>query len=381
MLKKLEEMKLKFLVRDSKVGKNATAPIELSVIIDGERAILTLDRRCIPSKWDCKEQKVKGSKELNDYINLIRSKCYTIYNQMLSLNLHITVETFVDAFKNGIKQNVITIAQAFNETIRIKSSLSPDTVGRYKVTLGYLKDFLKNEYGHSDMLVEDITPNTCQLFFNYLLTKVSNNTAISRAKHLNTVLLYCRDEGYINANPFKVKFKKEKLEYHPLTKEDLQRLRTKQIENKRLNSVRDLFILQCHTGLSYSDLATLTRDDVKGDVIIKNRQKTKIQSVIPLLNIAKEILEKYDYTLPILSNQKYNSYLKEIGDICGIEQELHTHLARHTMATICINHGIDVNVIAKILGHSTTKTTLSVYAHLMTDTVSKEKDRLNDIFD
>ena len=84
--------------------------------------------------------------------------------------------------------------------------------------------------------------------------------------------------------------------------------------------------------------------------------------------------------MDVLSNQKYNSYLKELGDICDIEQELHTHLARHTMATICINNGIDVNVIAKILGHSSSRTTLDIYAHLLDDTVSKEKDKLNDIF-
>lgn len=373
-------MKVKFLVRDSRVGKDGTSPIELSIIINNERKVITLDRRCNPSKWDSRIQKVKGSKDLNDYINLVRSQCYALHSEMVSLKLHITAETFIYAYKNGIKKNIITIEHAFNETIRVKGNLSKCTIGKYKVTLAYLKEFLLKEYGYVDVLVGDITPNTCQLFFNYLLTQVSNNTAIYRLKHLYTVLLYCRNEGYIQCNPCKVKFKKDKLDYHPLTKEQLHILKTKKIENKRLNNVRDMFILQCHTGLAYADLATLTKDDIKGDVIIKNRCKTNIQSVIPILNVTKEILEKYDYQLPVLSNQKYNSYLKEIGDICGITQELHTHLARHTMATICINNGVDINIIAKILGHTTTRTTLSIYAHLQDDTVAKEKDKLNDIF-
>lgn len=375
-------MKLNFVVRESKVGKNGTAPLELSVTINGERKVFALDMRCNPSKWDARNQKVKGSKEINDYINVIRSKCYALYNEMVSLKLHITLDNFLYALKNGItnNKNTITIEQAFKETIRAKSSLSKCTVSKYNSTLVYIKDFIKQEYGRSDIFVEEITPNTCQLFFNYLLSKVSNNTAIYRLKHLNSVMIYCRDEGYIQTNPCKVKFRKDKLEYHPLTKEQLDRLKNKKIENKRLDVVRDLFVLQCHTGLSYSDMATLTINDIKGDVIIKNRLKTKIQSVIPILDTAKEILEKYDYHLPVLSNQKYNSYLKELGDICDIEQELHTHLARHTMATICINNGIDVNVIAKILGHSSSRTTLDIYAHLLDDTVSKEKDKLNDIF-
>ena len=171
-------MKLNFVVRESKVGKNATAPLELSVIIDGERRYITLDRRCNPSKWDTKNQKAKGSKELNEYIDTIRSRCYALESEMLSLKLHLTVDTFVNAFRNGIKLNTITIEQAFSDTIRAKNWLSKCTVGKYKVTLEYLKEFLLKEYGCKDILVDDITPNTCQLFFNYLLKKLSNNTAI-----------------------------------------------------------------------------------------------------------------------------------------------------------------------------------------------------------
>ncbi len=376
-------MKVNFVVRDSKMGKDGTSPIELSVIVDGERRYVTLDRRCTPSKWDAKKQKVKGlknSKELNEYIDIIRSKCYELEKEMLFLNMKLTADSFVNAFKNGIKNNIVTIEQAFAETLRAKINVSKCTIRKYNVTLRYLKSFLLEEFGYVDLPVCEITPNTCQLFFNFLLTKLSNNTAISRLKHLQSVLLYCRDEGYIHNNPCRVRVKKEKLVYNPLSKEQIQRLKNKRIDNERLNNVRDLFVFQCYTGLSYSDMASLTKDDIKGDMIIKNRRKTDVQSVIPILDVAREILEKYNYKLPILSNQKYNCYLKELGDICDIEQELHTHLARHTMATICINNGIDVNVIAKILGHSTIKTTLTIYAQFLTETVSKEKDKLNDIF-
>ena len=96
-------MKVKFLVRDSRVGKDGTSPIELSIIINNERKVITLDRRCNPSKWDSRIQKVKGSKDLNDYINLVRSQCYALHSEMVSLKLHITAETFVYAYKNGIK--------------------------------------------------------------------------------------------------------------------------------------------------------------------------------------------------------------------------------------------------------------------------------------
>jgi site-specific recombinase XerD len=373
-------MKLKFLVRQSKMGSDGTSPIELSIIIDGKRKIVSLDRRTTPSKWDATLQRVKGNKEINEFINSIRAKCYTIQSEILLSNQPFTLETFVDVFKNGNRRKSITIDEAFTNIIQTKSSLSKSTINKYTVTLRYFKKFLKEKFNNSDILVHNITPNMCQLFFNYLLNIVSNNTAIYRIKYLNTVLKNCIDEGYIHSNPCKVKYKKDKIEYNPLTKEDINKLINKEFNNKRLNQVRDLFVLQCHTGLSYADLATLSIDDIKGDVIIKNRLKTNIQSVIPILDITREILEKYNYKLPILSNQKYNAYLKEIGDICGLKQELHTHLARHTMATICINNGINVNIIAKMLGHSTSRTTLYVYAHLLNDTVVNEKDRLNEIF-
>lgn len=147
-----------------------------------------------------------------------------------------------------------------------------------------------------------------------------------------------------------------------------------------MNNVRWLFLFQCYTGLAYTDLATLTKEDIKDGMIIKRRKKTKVQSIIPILEVTKQILEMYDYKLPILSNQKYNAYLKEIADICGINKELHTHLARHTMATICLNNGIDINVIAKILGHSSTRITLSTYAQLLNSTVANEGNKLNNIF-
>ena len=129
-------MKVNFVVRDSKVGKDGTAPIELSVIIDGERRYVTLDRRCNPSKWDAKKQKVKGfknSKDLNEYIDVIRSKCYALENEMLFLKLHITVDSFVNAFRNGIKNNTVTIEQAFTETLRAKISVSQCTIKKFFV--------------------------------------------------------------------------------------------------------------------------------------------------------------------------------------------------------------------------------------------------------
>jgi integrase len=127
-------------------------------------------------------------------------------------------------------------------------------------------------------------------------------------------------------------------------------------------------------------MAALKRENIMDDMIIISRKKTDVQSVIPLLPKAKAILEKYDYQLPVLSNQRYNSYLGEIKDICNIEKKLHTHLGRHTMATILINNGVDLPIIAKILGHSSTKITESIYAKVLDKTVQNNADKIQQAF-
>lgn len=96
---------------------------------------------------------------------------------------------------------------------------------------------------------------------------------------------------------------------------------------------------------------------------------------IPLLPVAEQLLERYDYKLPFPSNQKMNSYLKEIAAICGIKKELHTHIARHTAATLFLNNGLSIESTASILGHTNTKQTQH-YAKLLDNTVMKQTSKI-----
>ena len=136
--------------------------------------------------------------------------------------------------------------------------------------------------------------------------------------------------------------------------------------------MRDCFVFACYTALAYSDLASISIDDVKEQngvhFIQKNRIKTGVQYTIPLNDIAMTILKRYNYQLPILTNQRYNSYLKEIADLCGIDKKLTSHLARHTAATLMLNSGISIDVVAKILGHRNTAMTAH-YAKMLDKTI------------
>ena len=189
--------------------------------------------------------------------------------------------------------------------------------------------------------------------------------------------MYAIRNDRLSVNPFDaIKIKKGEVNIVPLTKDELMTIANKDFGIPRLNQVRDLFVFAANTALSYCDLAAVKREDIQtdGDVMYlkKKRGKTGVTYILPLNDTAIGILRKYDYALPVITNQKYNSYLKEIADICGIKKTLTTHLARHTAATLMLNAGIAIEVVSKILGHSNTKMTQH-YAKLLDKTVINTK--------
>ena len=372
-------MTFSFICRASKTSKNGLCPIEFSININGERKYVTTNRKVRPSSFNPRTQKVYNDNETNDYLAALRARLYAQETEMLKRGIVITIDTFMDIYKNGFEENTITLLQLFkrhNEQFekKIKSGVITDTtLYKYTVTMRYLSDYLKT-LKKQDIMVKDITPMFVEDFFVFLRATQSNNTAIQKMKQLKKICRIAVEEGYIKASPFRTILKKEQKEVNPLTLEELRTIRNKQIKIERLARVRDLFVFECYTGLAFTDLENLTKDnfvvDNEGNEwIVKARQKTHIQSTIPLLPVAKEILMKYQDQLPSLTNQKYNSYLKELGDICGIDKSLHSHLARHTFATILLNSGVDMVSVSKILGHANSKITEQVYAKMLPKTI------------
>lgn len=372
-------MQINFVCRLSKARKNGQSPLEMSIIINGERKVITLKRCANSANFDTKWQNVKGDTATNEYLEAIRAKCYAIETEMIKRGMELTIDSFYEVYQNGFQENSISILKLFqkhNEQFekKIKSGVITDTtLYKYTVTMRYLSDYLKT-LKKQDIMVKDITPMFIEDFFVFLRATQSNNTAIQKMKQLKKICRIAVEEGYIKASPFKTILKKEQKEVNPLTLEELRTIRNKQIHIERLARVRDLFVFECYTGLAFTDLENLTKDnfvvDSEGNEwIVKARQKTHIQSTIPLLPVAKEILLKYQDQLPSLTNQKYNSYLKELGDICGIDKSLHSHLARHTFATILLNSGVDMVSVSKILGHANSKITEQVYAKMLPKTI------------
>lgn len=244
-----------------------------------------------------------------------------------------------------------------------------------------------------DINVEDLKYSFITNFEYYLKAKknIGHNATMKYLKNLKKIVFLARKYQWIDHDPF-LGFKITQLEVNKeyLTKDEITQLHEKEFKIERLAQVRDVFIFCCYTGLSFADIQGLTDNDIQkgleGEYWIKiNRQKTGIQSHIPLLPEAKSIIEKYKKEkepdlkgrlFPVTSNQKTNAYLKEIGDLCEITKNITFHMARHTFATtITLSNGVSIESVSSMLGHKSIRTT-QIYAKVVKEKVSQEMQEL-----
>lgn len=382
-------MKVNFVVRRTKKKVDGTVPIEMTICVKGKRRYVSTGREVKTSDFNSKTQTVKSDKELNEFLKALKARLYAIETTLMSKDVNVSIDTVLDVFRNGEQERTMTFLQLFeihngNVGKRVKQKLiTPTTLSKYEVTKDYVARYIKAELKKDDILIKDITPSFIDNLFVFLLGFMSNNTAIQKMKQVKRVIRFAVDEGYIKVSPYKITLKKEKKEVQPLTIKEVNAIRKKKIDIERLAKIRDLFIFECYTGLAFTDLMSLNDNDFHVDEsghkwIIKKRHKTNVVATIPLLPIALEILDKYNNKLPHMSNVKYNAYLKEIGDICGIKKNLHSHLARHTWATILLNAGMDMVSVSKCLGHSNSKITESTYAKILPDKLFEKIKKVGD---
>jgi integrase len=161
-----------------------------------------------------------------------------------------------------------------------------------------------------------------------------------------------------------------------------------------LRRVKDIFLFCCFTGLAFSDVKNLTRENITIGInnqrwLKTKRKKTGNPSEIPLLEVPIAIIKKYENDpvclleqklLPVGSNQKMNAYLKEIADLCDIKINLSTHTARHTFATtITLTHGVSMEAVSKMLGHSNISTTKQ-YARIVDTLIIDEMKKIQQLY-
>jgi site-specific recombinase XerD len=180
----------------------------------------------------------------------------------------------------------------------------------------------------------------------------------------------------LKSNPFNnIKCEKGVKSVDFLKEEEIERLKNISLPSPCYEKARDLFLFQCACGVAYIDMINLKKDDFKNEdgtyYLSKERQKTKIQFTTVILPFGVDILKKYNFELPKISNQKYNIYLKVVGDIIKLNFPLHSHIARHTFSTLLLNNGVRMEIVSKCIGHSNIKQTQH-YAKVLNNTIFDE---------
>lgn len=348
-----------FYIRKERINKKGGIPIYCRITINGKRADLSLKKYFYPPlEWDKHASKVRGRSEqakiINEQIRKSENSIRNFYSDLFERNQVITSKKLKDLYlgKEEDRKTIIEIFEYHNNQIKeqIGVTYAKATHTRYETTKKHIQDFMLIQYDVNDMYLKEVGFKFINEFEVYLLTvrKCDNNTVIKYIRNFKKITNLALKNEWINKDPFikyEGKLKPVKREF--LTIKELNQIESKTFKIERLEHIKDCFLFSCYTGLAYSDLAKLSYNEIYTNddglkYISLPRTKTKVESFIPLDDKALYLIEKYkdhpkleetNKVIPTLSNQKTNSYLKEIADLCGITRNLTFHLSRHTFAT------------------------------------------------
>lgn len=391
-----------FFVRKARKLQNQEVPIYMRITVDGERAEVSLKRSVNPDHWN----EVKGSaksgtpyaKELNFFLEQIRHKVYEHQQDLINRNKLVTAISLKNAYLNIGDDDHRTLLQAYDEhnatlELLIDKGVSRSTYVRHTISKKHLERFIQSEYKKSDVLLRDIDHTFIVKYDTYLRAKrnCNNNTTVKYIRNLGKIIREAMRRDMIKVDPFRnIKFKTEEVDKPFLNRTELDAIINKKMGLPRIGQVRDIFVFCCFTGLAFIDVKSLCLKDLEtgfdGNLWIKKqRHKSKQWAHIPLLPVAKQIIDRYkanpEYIkkgvlLPVPSNQKMNAYLKEVADLCGINKNLTTHCARHAFATtVTLANKISMESVSKMLGHSSLAMTKK-YARILDSTIGQEMNQL-----
>lgn len=390
-----------FFIRESRVRKDGTASIEIVLTVNGERCAFSTGKRVKSCNWDKTKQQVKGKDEeaqsLNNYLKAIKAKIYQKEAELLDRGFIVTAELLRDAYFDKVESlKEKTLFEVFEEHNREQEKLVGNGVSKatYWIsvyTVRLLKEFVQQKYKREDLYLRELNLNFIQSFHTFLRIDkgMAQNSSTKHLKLLKKIINLAVANSYMTTNPFiTYKIEREPVEIDFLDEEELRKIINFDTPLPRLERTKDMFLFGCFTGLSYIDIKTLAPEhfekDNAGRIWIKKRRvKTGVLSRIPLLPIAKLILDKYkggEKLLPIQDPADINKYLKDIAILCDIKKRITFHTSRHTFAsTVTLANNISLEVVSKMLGHTNTRMT-NHYAKLIDKCIGEQMDKLMETF-
>lgn len=360
--------------------KRATSKHEVSVELcfcaKRQRKYFSTGVKVTTTQWSDASKMVvkrKDADELNEIIQAYRARANEIISKMVKegcCDLNVVISQM-----NGEDEGTSFIE--YCERRRNERKVCEHTKKRYDVFIKFLKTWGKIKS------FQDCNVSKVRAMDEYLHRQdKAQCTIYDYHKYLKLFINDAMIDGLIEQNPYKfLPFhigKGEKQYVDCVTEEQFAAIKKLKLSTPHILHARDLFLFQCYTGLACSDLASFNYDsceEIGGKMFYHaKRTKTDTDFVFQLLNPALEILQKYDFKLPKMSNQRYNDYLKAIGQMVGVDR-LHTHMGRATAATLFLSKGMPINIVARVLGHTTLRQTTR-YARTLNKDVQSAFDAL-----
>jgi len=376
-----------FLRKTASTKSSKLKPLYLRLQYGKERKDVSIKRKAPVDDFDSDTQRVSRSSQYSS-VNIVLSAIETEIEKM-SLNIDQEKDFQLDRFVKKLflthsNKGILELFTEHNEKMEslVGSEYSKNTLKKYKTGYRNLKRFLDGK----DIPCYEIDIDFIEDYDYHLRIKrgCKHNTTLKYIFQFRKIVRLAIKERLLKVNPF-LEYNKTYREKTPtyLTSKELKRIEESSFEIDRIENVRQLFLLACYTGLSYSDLMKLSPEDLVEDedgqwFIIQPRTKTQEEAMVMILDKAKDLLFQYiEGNLNKLSNQKFNAYLKEVADLCGIKKNVTVHVARHTFATtVTLAKGVPLETVQHMMGHKDLRSTQH-YARITTSKVKREMSKIN----
>ena len=395
--------KILFYINRQKTKTDGNTAILSRITIDGKNTTIRTGEECNPSEWNTK-QGLTTNRKTNQRINEFRELVENTYRDILVKERVVSVELIKNRLQ-GIATNPTTLlAMSKAELQAVKESVGKSRAEGTYLNLYYydrnLREFIENK-GVQDISIDTITESLFEEYRFFLKKQGFAAATINRYLcWLSRLMFRAVSQRIIRCNPFEnAKYEKEDRKIRFLQKGEVMKLMAMKMNDREAEQARLMFVFSCFTGMAISDIENLKYKHIQTAAdgqryIRKERQKTKVEFIVPLHPIAEAIIshcrneqerneehltvkEKGDSLVfqPHCSRSVMGKNLSIVGKACGIRQRLSYHMARHTFGTMCLSVGIPIESIAKMMGHASISST-QIYAQVTDKKISEDMDRL-----
>lgn len=348
--------------RKGKATKTKLGTVEIEVYSDGVRKRYSTGVRIFSDQWkDGRVHNHSAAIELN-------AKIQRIYEEYMRISAD--PEFNIQRMTNPRKAPSLGFLDWMEAEIDKRKDIRPNTIKAHRSTLHILQ-----EWGRISSF-KHLTLKNINALDEYLHGRLKKQSSVhSHHKALKVYVNRAIIQGLLSASPYEgVKISRGKADNRKFLTESQREAIEKLDLEGTIGFVRDMFLLACYTGLAFADMVKISRDDILEDGgeswLIDQRIKTGTPYKLMLLPEAKQILERYDYNMNRISNQKANVFLKGIAAAADIKENLTMHMGRHTFATWALSKGVPIEAVSKMLAHSDITTT-QIYAKVLQQEVDK----------